>query len=450
MLQRNIRRAICRPAGLLDRSTRTARALDRSAAEFAHGCTVGTAARRETFRRVVLQLELFGAVVPARAAVERVPAVHPRRRPRASSSSTTSPRARAYVRVGDETTPLAAGDIVMMPHGDAHEMGAGVGGKTHLTAKTALPALMERARAAREFRRRRREDRPGVRLSRLRWRAAQAGARGPAARRAREYPHGSVRRMARQHAAHAVAQAALDPGSEVILAHLAEVLFTEVLRRYLLVAARRAHRLARRRGRSGRGPRAGGVASRTRVRLDAGRCWRSEAGISRSALTEKFTRYHRPGAHGLSHRLALELGAEALRSTSRSVQRVALDSGYESEAAFNRAFKRRFSVPPARYRREAARSGCEDSAARNALPRADDRAHRRCAGRARLIVAQLAGRPKNFRAVADGAPRFRNSPVLVQPAACSGGRQYEGFRRSRRCRRHMPVSPRAAAIARTT
>ena len=38
----------------------------------------------------------------------------------------------------------------------------------------------------------------------------------------------------------------------------------------------------------------------------------------------------------------LELGAEALRSTSRSVQRVALDSGYESEAAFNRAFKRQF------------------------------------------------------------------------------------------------------------
>jgi transcriptional regulator GlxA family with amidase domain len=49
----------------------------------------------------------------------------------------------------------------------------------------------------------------------------------------------------------------------------------------------------------------------------------------------------------------LELGAEALRSTSRSVQRVALDVGYESEAAFNRAFKRRFAMPPAKYRREA-------------------------------------------------------------------------------------------------
>jgi len=27
--------------------------------------------------------------------------------------------------------------------------------------------------------------------------------------------------------------------------------------------------------------------------------------------------------------------------------------GYESEAAFNRAFKRRFAIPPAKYRREA-------------------------------------------------------------------------------------------------
>jgi AraC-like DNA-binding protein len=48
----------------------------------------------------------------------------------------------------------------------------------------------------------------------------------------------------------------------------------------------------------------------------------------------------------------LELAAEALRSGNRSVQSVALEVGYESEAAFNRAFKRRFDVPPARYRRD--------------------------------------------------------------------------------------------------
>jgi transcriptional regulator GlxA family with amidase domain len=47
----------------------------------------------------------------------------------------------------------------------------------------------------------------------------------------------------------------------------------------------------------------------------------------------------------------LELGAEALRSTGRSVVQVAGQVGYESGAAFNRAFKRRFGKPPAQYRR---------------------------------------------------------------------------------------------------
>jgi transcriptional regulator GlxA family with amidase domain len=40
-----------------------------------------------------------------------------------------------------------------------------------------------------------------------------------------------------------------------------------------------------------------------------------------------------------------------LRASSRSVLQVATEVGYESEAAFNRAFKRRFGQPPAQYRR---------------------------------------------------------------------------------------------------
>jgi AraC-like DNA-binding protein len=39
-----------------------------------------------------------------------------------------------------------------------------------------------------------------------------------------------------------------------------------------------------------------------------------------------------------------------LASTSYSVAQVASEVGYESEAAFNRAFKRGFTVPPARFR----------------------------------------------------------------------------------------------------
>src|SRR5688500_12354561 len=49
----------------------------------------------------------------------------------------------AYGRLGDATPPLAAGDIVMMPHGDAHEIGAGVGGKP-ICGEDALPALGSR------------------------------------------------------------------------------------------------------------------------------------------------------------------------------------------------------------------------------------------------------------------------------------------------------------------
>jgi AraC family transcriptional regulator, alkane utilization regulator len=50
-------------------------------------------------------------------------------------------------------------------------------------------------------------------------------------------------------------------------------------------------------------------------------------------------------------RWRLALAARALRSGSDAVARIAERSGYESEAAFNRAFKREFGVPPAAWRR---------------------------------------------------------------------------------------------------
>ena len=48
----------------------------------------------------------------------------------------------------------------------------------------------------------------------------------------------------------------------------------------------------------------------------------------------------------------LRLGAQLLTSTSHSVAQIAARVGYESEPAFNRAFKREFGLPPARFRRE--------------------------------------------------------------------------------------------------
>jgi transcriptional regulator GlxA family with amidase domain len=77
-----------------------------------------------------------------------------------------------------------------------------------------------------------------------------------------------------------------------------------------------------------------------------------EAAVSRSALTEKFARYLNQSPMAYLTDWRLELGAESLRSTSRSVLQVASEVGYESEAAFNRAFKRRFGKPPGEYRRD--------------------------------------------------------------------------------------------------
>jgi transcriptional regulator GlxA family with amidase domain len=51
-------------------------------------------------------------------------------------------------------------------------------------------------------------------------------------------------------------------------------------------------------------------------------------------------------------RWRLQLAARSLEKTSRGVADIAADVGYESEAAFNRAFKRQFGQPPGRYRSE--------------------------------------------------------------------------------------------------
>jgi transcriptional regulator GlxA family with amidase domain len=77
-----------------------------------------------------------------------------------------------------------------------------------------------------------------------------------------------------------------------------------------------------------------------------------EVGVSRSALVERFTRFLAEPPMKYLTRWRLELAARSLEKTSRGVADIAADIGYESEAAFNRAFKREFGKPPGRYRSE--------------------------------------------------------------------------------------------------
>ncbi|HET9865418.1 MAG TPA: AraC family transcriptional regulator [Steroidobacteraceae bacterium] len=258
---------------------------------------------------------------------------------------------RAYVRVGEETTPLEAGDIVMMPHGDAHQMGNGKGGSS-IDGQAALPALISGKLTLASFGGGGEETglvcgylacdkqllKPVLaglpRVLRVNLRVDKSG----------EWFENTLR--------HAVEQAAnAAPGSAVFVAHLAEALFADVLRRYLAslpetrtgwLAAAGDAAVSRALGALHRRP------ARAWTLEDLSR----EVGVSRSVLNERFTRYLGVAPMGYLTEWRLELGAEALRTGHRSVQSIALDVGYESEAAFNRAFKRRFAMPPARYRRE--------------------------------------------------------------------------------------------------
>ncbi len=76
----------------------------------------------------------------------------------------------------------------------------------------------------------------------------------------------------------------------------------------------------------------------------------NEVGISRSVLAERFRRYLSETPIAYLTRWRLQLGAQMLKSTSDSVAQIAAEVGYESEPSFNRAFKREFGLPPARFR----------------------------------------------------------------------------------------------------
>jgi transcriptional regulator GlxA family with amidase domain len=76
-----------------------------------------------------------------------------------------------------------------------------------------------------------------------------------------------------------------------------------------------------------------------------------EVGLSRSALADRFTRLiGEPPMHYLS-RWRLQVAAQRLSTSHDPVSRVAIEVGYESEAAFSRAFKGRFGAPPATWRK---------------------------------------------------------------------------------------------------
>jgi AraC-like DNA-binding protein len=138
-------------------------------------------------------------------------------------------------------------------------------------------------------------------------------------------------------------------GSEAMLAKLSEALFVDTLRRYVAgLPERQKGWLA-----GARDPIVGKSLGLLHGRV--AHPWTiadlaDAVGISRSALVERFTRYLSEPPITYLTRWRLQLAARSLERTSRGVADIATDIGYESEAAFSRAFKREFGLPPGRYR----------------------------------------------------------------------------------------------------
>jgi AraC-like DNA-binding protein len=139
------------------------------------------------------------------------------------------------------------------------------------------------------------------------------------------------------------------PGGEAVLAKLSEVLFVETLRRYIALLPReQTGWLA-----GVRDPEIGKALAL--LHRKPAHPWTiaslgSEVGVSRSVLAERFRRYLSESPMAYLAQWRLQLGAQLLKSTSRSVADIAAEVGYESEPSFNRAFKRQFGLPPARFR----------------------------------------------------------------------------------------------------
>jgi AraC-like DNA-binding protein len=263
---------------------------------------------------------------------------------------------RAYVELQDgDRVPLSPGDIVTFPHGHSHVLGSGTQ-SAPIDAGAALPGVLQR----------------GLELLR-------GGGGGASSRfvcgflacdpqlssaflsglpplvkvNVREDPSGQ---WLENSVKFSVAQAAnREAGASAMVTKLSEVLFAETLRRYIrslpedqtgwLAGARDAE--------VGK--------ALTLLHHRHGHPWTvaelaREAGLSRTVLSERFRHFLGEPPMAYLMRWRLRLGARALTTTSHSVAQIASEVGYESEAAFNRAFKREYGLPPATYRRDKARS----------------------------------------------------------------------------------------------
>ena len=249
---------------------------------------------------------------------------------------------------GEKPVRVKAGEVAVLPHGDAHVLGSGL---QHAAVDLA-PVVSPRAPELERIRYGGDGERTLLVCS---WFAYEGNAPNPImsnmprlfATSLRSRPAGpwleqSVNFVLGDAAARA-------PGSEMLVAKVAELLFAEVIRGYIesmpanspgwLAGLRDPH------------------VSRCLALMhgEPGRAWTveslaQEVHISRSVLADRFAEL--VGAPPMQYltRWRMTVAAGMLCKDQANLARIAEGVGYESEAAFNRAFKREYGVSPGAWR----------------------------------------------------------------------------------------------------
>lgn len=264
--------------------------------------------------------------------------------------------------VDDGPVELSAGDLILFPDGDRHVLTAASANALHLepteVTGEVLDQLLKRGEVAAL------KQGEGGEATRIVCgylacdkRLAEPILRGLPRLLKVSMRDGGTAAWVRSSIEFSVAEsAAARPGSAAVLARLSEVLFAEAIRHYMdALPPDRAGWLAGLRDRHvGR--------ALALLHEQPAHAWTVDelarkVGLSRSALGERFAELI--GAPPMQYltRWRTSLAARQLRDTRASILRIAGDVGYESEAAFNRAFKREFGLPPAAWRKRARQPG---------------------------------------------------------------------------------------------
>lgn len=148
------------------------------------------------------------------------------------------------------------------------------------------------------------------------------------------------------------------PGNAAMLGRLTELMFVEIIREYMQQLNANEHGWLA----ALRDPYVG-KALRL-IHENPMRQWTvdvlaHEVAASRSALAQRFTRLLGESPMKYLSGWRMHLAKQMLRDHGDNIQAIAERVGYESEPAFNRAFKKATGCPPATWRRAAAQASSE-------------------------------------------------------------------------------------------